>query len=142
MNEESIIQTEWTGVRHHPRQPMEKRAAQFSPFAALTGYEEIVAETGRKTDPRKSLTPERAEELDRVFQDMATGLKERQAVRVQGRVFIPDRKKEGGMYRPFGGRVLRIDGDRGRLILETKDDTKAEIPMADISEIEILQGAG
>ncbi|BAL85035.1 hypothetical protein SELR_pSRC102280 (plasmid) [Selenomonas ruminantium subsp. lactilytica TAM6421] len=35
-------------LRCHPRMPMEKRAAQFSPFAALTGYDKVVAETVRK----------------------------------------------------------------------------------------------
>ena len=49
----------------HPRMPMQDRAAQFSPFAALTGYEEAIYETGRLTEERAELDEEEKAILDR-----------------------------------------------------------------------------
>ena len=64
---EAILHTEWTGVRKHTKNSMEQRAAQFSPFAALSGYDDEIQETARLTDQRVDLTENRKEEIDRVL---------------------------------------------------------------------------
>lgn len=54
--------------KYHTRMPMESRAAQFAPFAALTGYEEAVEEAHRLTDHKPELSEEEKEALDRSLQ--------------------------------------------------------------------------
>ena len=50
--------------RNHPQMPLRDRAAQFAPFAALTGYEAAVGETARQTTERRELDPQEAAELN------------------------------------------------------------------------------
>ena len=54
----------------HPRMPLGDRAAQFSPFAALTGYGAVIAEAGRLTDARIELGDEQKDEIDRCLRDL------------------------------------------------------------------------
>ncbi len=66
--------------RNHPQMPLRDRAAQFAPFAALTGYEAAVGETARLTSERRELDPLEAEELNRRLADLAARLPERPEV--------------------------------------------------------------
>jgi len=63
--------------RNHPQMPLRDRAAQFAPFAALTGYEAAVGETARLTAERRERDPQEAAELNRRFADLAARLKDR-----------------------------------------------------------------
>ena len=90
------------------------RAAQFAPFAALTGYEAAVAEAGRLTDRAAALEQDRIEELDRMLQSLA----QQASPRVRLTVFQPDKRKEGGAYVQLWGVVRRVDGQRKCLVLE------------------------
>ena len=90
---------------------MADRAARFSPFAAITGYEEMVVEAARETQPRIELDESRKAVLDERM---------RQSVGRWVRIthFVPDRKKEGGTYVTTEATLTRIDGYRRELILD------------------------
>ena len=92
--------------QNHPQMPMHDRAAQFAPFAALTGYESAVGETARLTSEKHELSSQEAEELDRRLTDLAARLKDRPEVTVE--YFVPDNRKAGGAYVTMTGRVRHI----------------------------------
>lgn len=111
----------------HPRMPMIDRAAQFSPFQALTGYGEAIQETARLTGEKVELTEEAKAELDEKLRLLAdTG---EQAAFTY---FQPDGKKSGGRYVTVLGEVKQLDTLEGLLILAGG----ASIPIENISEIE------
>ena len=80
----------------HPQMPMMNRAAQFSPFAALTGYDDAVRETARLTDEKIELDEYEKEELDRKIQWLGSHLDEHIPVSIT--YFQPDDRKAGGTY--------------------------------------------
>ena len=96
--------------RHTPM-PMIKRAAQFAPFAALTGYGDAVAETARLTDDRVDLTEEAVSELSRKISEAF-----QEGVEIRIVHFVPDEKKAGGAYAETVGRIRKIEW--GELVLE------------------------
>ena len=112
--------------RNHSQMPLRDRAAQFAPFAALTGYEAAVGETARLTTERRELDAQEAEELNRRLTDLAVRLKDRPEVTVE--YFVPDDRKAGGAYVTVAGRVRNISVSEKTLVME--DGT--EIPMEDI----------
>ena len=91
------------------RSPMSNfdRAAQFSPFAALTGYDAVIAETGRLTDTRIELDEGGKALLDEKLQTIREHLEEHPAVKLT--VFCPDSRKSGGAYEEITGNVKKID---------------------------------
>ena len=114
----------------HPPMPRAERAAQFSSFAALTGYEEIVAESARLTEARAELDRDALEALDAALRAVASEIDARPEVEL--RYFVPDKKKAGGRYETLRGRVKKIDEHASLLLLE---DGK-KIPLGDIASIE------
>ena len=82
--------------QNHPQMPDRDRAAQFAPFAALTGDEAAVGETARLTAERRELDPQEAEELNRRLTERAARLKDRPEVTIE--YFVPDERKAGGAY--------------------------------------------
>lgn len=99
-----------------PHMELSDRAAQFSPFAALTGYESAVREAARLTDQRVELDENAREALDKKLAVLEGRLAERPEVTVT--YFVPDERKEGGSYVTVSGRVKRIRGDEGELVFE------------------------
>lgn len=99
-----------------PPMPMADRAAQFSPFAALVGYDAAIAETGRYTDARIELGEEELKELDRRFQLLVDQLPARPQVTIT--CFQADSRKAGGAYREVTGIVKKLDSFRRLLLLE------------------------
>ena len=114
----------------HPQMPMCDRAAQFSPFAALTGYGAVIRETGRLTETRPELDEDAKGELDHRLARLSALLESRPLVTVT--YFQPDAKKDGGAYRTAMGRVRGVLADRGLLVLE--DGTT--IPLEQVTELQ------
>ena len=86
---------------------MAGRAAQFASFAALAGYGEAVAETARRTERKRRLSEEKAEELDRKTHLLIEHACERPLISVE--YFVPDSKKSGGAYHVAKGVFRRYD---------------------------------
>ena len=110
--------------------PMSDRAAQFSPFAALTGYDAAIKETGRLTDERIELDEEALTALDMKYQLLMDAFDD--ALEVTITYFQPDERKAGGKYITATGAVKKVD-DFERLIT-MQDGTK--IPMDDVLSID------
>ena len=115
--------------QNHPQMPLRERAAQFAPFAALTGYEAAVGETARLTSERRELDPQEAEELNRRLTDLAARLPDHPEVTVE--YFVPDDRKAGGAYVTVTGVVRHISIAKRVLVME--DGT--EIPMEDVDSV-------
>jgi len=92
---------------HHPRMSMWNRAAQFAPFAALTGYDDAIQESARQTDDWIGLGDEGNKELNRQMEELSARLSEQPSVTIV--YFQPDEHKEGGTYLSYTGNVKRID---------------------------------
>lgn len=92
--------------KKHLPMPMIKRAAQFAPFAALTGYDDAVEETARLTDEMIILSEEQMEELNQMIH---LAIKEKCMVRIE--YFEPDKKKTGGSFRELTGRIRKVEMD-------------------------------
>lgn len=91
----------------HPQMPLADRAAQFSPFAALTGHEAAIKETARLTDAFVELDEDRKAELDEQLRLIKENLSQMPEIEVT--YFQPDGKKTGGAYRTVRGRVKKVD---------------------------------
>ena len=103
---------------NHNRMSMTERAAQFSPFAALTGYSESVKETARLTKGKIELSEDIKYEIDMKLQLIEDHIKEKPEVSVL--YFIKDKKKSGGDYNEFTGVIRRIDKVNGKIIFQDK----------------------
>jgi hypothetical protein len=108
---------------------MHDRAAQFSPFAALVGYDDAVAETARLTDSRLELTEDEMSELNANLNRLLDSLDEQPQISVT--YFVPDKYKTGGRYIVKTGTVRRID-EYARVLIFTD---KSEIPIDDTVQI-------
>ena len=128
-NYEDIINLPHHISKKHRPMPREARAAQFAPFAALTGYESDVNEAARYTGKRRELGEYETERLNRRINEIRDGIHGNTEVIIT--YFKPDEKKAGGEYLNIGGRVRKID-DYGRTLTLTSG---ALIPLDDISEI-------
>ena len=114
----------------HPRMPLSDRAAQFAPFAALSGHSAALVETARLTDQRMELDEDARAALDSKQQLLLERIKERPEITATW--FQPDEKKDGGRYIVSTGRLKRIHEAEQVLILT--DGLK--IPIGDIIELE------
>ena len=90
----------------HPQMTMAQRAAQFSPFAALVGYEDVIEETTRQTDSKRELDESEKAELNRKLRVIESHLAERPVVEIE--YFVPDKTKAGGEYVFKSGEVEKI----------------------------------
>lgn len=113
-----------------PQMLMSDRAAQFSPFAALAGYDSAIRETGRLTDEKIELDEESLTALNVRYQMLTDVLAEGLEVRIT--YFEPDEKKAGGAYVTTVGAVRKIDDFEQTIIMQ--DGTR--IPMEDVLSLE------
>ena len=113
-----------------PRMSLHDRAAQFSPFAALTGYEDAVEETARLTDTRLELSEDMKTILNEKMQMIVDNLDSEPIVTIT--YFVPDKKKSGGAYVDVTGVVKEID-EYERCIVMTD---KKKIPIEQVRAIE------
>lgn len=96
-----------------PHMSVADRAAQFAPFAALTGYEDAIDETGRLTDSKLDLDEAALSELDLKLSELAAKISTCPQVTVT--YFVPDGKKEGGEYKTSTLNLKKIDPVSGTL---------------------------
>ena len=115
--------------KKHPQMSLEARAAQFAPFAALTGYDDAVKETARLTNERIDLDDEAKMMLDAKLQVIREQLSEKPLVTIT--YFVPDAKKDGGKYVTINGNVKKIDDYKHLIIL----DNSVEITIDEIIDI-------
>lgn len=114
----------------HPPMDVADRAAQFSPFAALTGHDAAIHEAARLTDQKMELDENRKEILNEKINVLIGKLREHPAVTITR--FVPDDKKDGGYYTSINGMIRKIDEYEGMIVL--MDETR--IPLDDVIEIE------
>ncbi|SFP41384.1 hypothetical protein SAMN05216343_10742 [Oscillibacter sp. PC13] len=127
---EEIINLPHHVSKTRPQMSMLDRAAQFSPFAALTGYDAAIKETGRLTDEKIELGEEAKAVLDRKQAYLMEMIGEQPEISIT--YFLPDTRKSGGAYVTITGNLKRFD-EYERLLILT-DGRK--IPMDDIADIE------
>ncbi len=123
------------GLPHHvsktrPQMPMSDRAAQFAPFAALTGYDAAIKETGRLTDERIELDEEALTALDMKYQLLMEALDEAPEVAIT--YFQPDERKGWRKICMQPAQSKRVDDFERRITMQ--DGTK--IPMDDVLSID------
>lgn len=106
-----------------PQMSMIDRAAQFSPFAALTGYDAAIKETGRLTDTKVEISDEDRDVLDRKQQYLQEIVADRPEITIT--YFVPDEKKDGGSYTSLTGNLKRIDYYERLFVLT--DGTKIQL---------------
>lgn len=122
--------------KNHPRMSLHDRAAQFAPFAALTGHDAVIKETARLMDERLELSDEIIMKLNDQLNMIRDNIGTEQEVSIT--YFVPDDKKAGGAYVTHSGVVKKIDKFKRKLIMQ--DETV--ILIEQISEIqgEIFKG--
>ena len=113
-----------------PRMSLRSRAAQFAPFAALTGHDAAIAETARLTDNKIDLDESTVSLLNEKLRILIRDIDKRNEVSVT--YFRPDSKKRGGKYITVKGIVKKLDQIEGKLVFEDGQ----EIPLNNILEIE------
>lgn len=131
-NYEDIINLPHYEPKKHPRMDRTMRAAQFAPFAALTGYGDAVKETARYTENRIELNEEEKEVLNQKLQILQNEIECNPQVKIT--YFVPDIRKEGGEYITVVGSVKRIDEHNGKIFFVDKTDVRIK----DIVEIKII----
>ena len=113
-----------------PQMPMTDRAAQFSPFAAITGLDDAIWETGRLTDERIEMDEDARNILNMKFLILLDHLDDRPEVTFT--CFQPDARKAGGAYIKVTGVVKKVDDGERKIVMQDG----AKLPMDDIYDIE------
>jgi hypothetical protein len=119
----------------HPHMSLADRAAQFSPFAALTGYEDAIKEAGRIVDEKIELSEEEKEEINRQLNYLNEHKKDN--IQITITYFLKDMKKNGGSYRQITSNLKRLDEIEKTIqladntILRIDDIRKIQSPLFD-----------
>ena len=116
--------------RTHPPMSSLDRAAQFSPFAALTGYDAAVEETARLTDTRLTMSDDQKQLLDEKLHLLLDAADHPPVTRIT--CFVPDPRKEGGSYETIIGQIRSLDPYGRHLILTDK----RTIPLDDLWDLD------
>ncbi len=124
----------------HPPMSLYDRAAQFAPFAALSGYDDMIDEEARLVDNRVELGNDELEELNRklglIDETIRNGI--RPVVTVT--CFVPDPLKPGGQYQAVTEKIRRVDAIHGIIQLDRKvtvAESYMEIQIRDILDIKM-----
>ena len=120
---EDIIDLPRPVSKKHPPMPLIKRAAQFLPFAALSGFEGEIAEAARLTEAAPELGEDALAALDEQLALLRQRLPDQPEITLTR--FVPDERKTGGRYEQVTGRVRRLDEPGRALILS--DGTKIDL---------------
>ena len=113
----------------HPRMSLEARSAQFAPFAALTGFEDAIIETGRLTSDKEEISDVQIDVINKQIQILKKHIKDKPIVSIT--YFIPDSKKTGGRYATITGVIKKIDEYNEMLLIENGTN----VPINEIAEI-------
>lgn len=127
-NYDDIINLPHYISKNHPRMSIQNRAAQFSPFSALTGYEDAINETRRITEEKRILTNDKIEEINRTLLEIKENLNK---YNYKITYFKKDNKKEGGTYITRIDKIVKINSQEKYLLTENKE----RIYLRDIEEI-------
>lgn len=119
---DDIINVEYPYPTGRPKMSMEARAAQFSSFAALSGYDDAVEEKGRLTEEKKTLGEDEKAYLDSILQELENNISSEPFIVVT--YFIKDMKKSGGKYDTYQGNLYRIDNITNTIIFKDKKKIK------------------
>ena len=128
---DDIIDLPHPTSQNHQRMSLHDRAAQFSPFAALTGHSAAIAETGRLTDRRIELDEGEIARVDAELQHLQELLSSKPTVSIT--YFVPDERKDGGSYQTVTGEVNRIDAVAGMIQMTDR----REIPIKDVFSVAV-----
>lgn len=120
--------------KSHTPMPLENRAAQFAPFAALTGYDDAVEETARLTTNKVELSEEKKAELDITLSELHSIITTTGPAPVSVTYFVPDKAKAGGDYVTEEVTIRKIDNIARVLVLKDK----STIAIDDILSLEAL----
>lgn len=127
-----IINMPYKKSQKHSHMPLRDRAAQFAPFAALSGYDAAISEAARLTDRRLELDDESAAALNSRISALSEAIEKRPLVEIT--YFEPDVRKQGGAYLSFRANARVVD-----LVLRVIKFTDGrEIPLDDIISLELV----
>ena len=124
-----IIDREHPTSPKHPKMSRKNRAAQFAPFAALTGYDDLIRESARYTERQITLDENKKEELNRKLMLLLGEPEQPEAVFT---CFVKDAKKPGGTYEEVTGRIANADFLYGYITL----DSGRILDIGDVIEID------
>lgn len=122
-NYDDIIHLPRHVSKRHPQMSLYNRAAQFAPFAALTGYGAAIAETARQTSPKIEMMEDDRQLMDRKLSILSSHLEEEPTISIT--FFQPDSRKSGGHYLTITGIVKTIRTNERIIIM--KDRKKISI---------------
>ncbi len=117
----------------HKQMPLRDRAAQFAPFAALTGYDDAISETARRTESKPELSEDEQDRLNRQFLWLKDNADEKNNITIT--FFRHDEKKAGGKCIVISGTVREIDEYEGTVVMSDK----RMIPISDIIKIDFAE---
>lgn len=115
-NYDDIINLPHHVSKKHKPMTLYNRAAQFSSFAALVGYEDLIDETGRLTDSKIDLNDDRVSEIN----DKLIYLSSNKDIEAEYTYFVEDQKKKGGSYKTSKGTITKVDLYTNTIILDNK----------------------
>ena len=116
-NFDDIINLPHHVSKSHPQMSMMNRAAQFAPFAALTGHSAAIEETARLTDEQQELAEEDSEALNQKMGYLRENINKHPTITIT--YFEPDKKKAGGKYKSIEGQLKNIDDYIQSIVLKS-----------------------
>ena len=125
----------------HPAMSLYDRAAQFSPYAALTGYHDMVAEEARLVDRRIEPGEEDLARLNGLLAEAGRAIAEGRMPAAEITRFVPDPLKEGGRYETVTERIRKVDPAGQSLTLDRRSGTSGaflRVPFRDILDIRFV----
>ncbi len=130
---DDIIHLQHYQSSERPHMSLHDRAAQFAPFAALSGHEEAIEETARVTDAKMILDEDAIGKMNEALYAISKHLQEKWTVSIT--YFQPDTLKDGGAYLTDVGTIKRIDDIEKIIIM----DSGMKIGMEQVMQVEIME---
>lgn len=133
-----IIDLPYAKSKQH-RMSLSDRAAQFAPFAALSGYDDMIQEEARLTDSRIALSEEELDNLNEQLLKIVSALSNGKHPIISVCYFQPDNIKDGGSYVTITGRVINLNRVEQTLTLDKTNSTSNQKPSSIVVPFEQLQ---